>query len=47
MLLRNRKEESDCSKSFEACPTLITAARNIFKQKQIQMGGVFVEYFIL
>ena len=39
MLLRNRKDESDGSKSFEASP-LITAVRNIFKQAKIEMDGV-------
>ena len=47
MLLSNRKEESDWSKSFEACLTLITAVRYIFKQAEIQMDGLCVEYFIL
>ena len=47
MLLRNRKEVSDCSDSFEACLSLITAVRNIFKQTKIQMDGISVEYFIL
>ena len=47
MLLRNRKEESDCSESFEVCSSLITAVRNITIHTQIQMGGISVEYFIL
>ena len=47
MMLRNRKEESDLDKSFEACSSLITAVRNIFKQTKIQMDGVSMEYFIL
>ena len=47
MLLRNRKEESAQSESFEACSSLITAVRNIFTQTKIQMDGVSVEYLIL
>ena len=47
MLLRNRKEESDRSESFEVCPSLITAVKNISIQTKIHVDGISVEYFIL
>ena len=46
MLLRNRKEESDCRESFEVCLSLITAVRNIFIPAKIPTDGISVEYFI-
>ena len=46
MLLRNRKEESDRSESFEVRSSLIMAVRNISIQTKIQTDGISVEYFI-
>ena len=42
MLLRNRKEESDCSESFEVCLSLITVVRNMFIKTKIQLDGISV-----
>ena len=47
MLLRNRKEESGWSESFEVCSCLITAVRNIFIHTKIQMDDLFLEQCIL
>ena len=39
--------ESDCVKTFDSYSSYITTVRNIFKQSNISMGNVSVEYWIL
>ena len=52
MLLRKRNVESDCVKTFDSYSyssysSYIMAVSNIFKQSNVSMGNVTVEYLIL
>ena len=47
MLLRKRNDDFDCVKTFDLISYLIIAVSNIFKQSNMQMGIVSLEYLIL
>ena len=47
MLLWKRNDDFDCVKTFDLISSLIIAVSNIFKQSNMHMGNVSVEYLIL
>ena len=47
MLLGKRNDESDCDKIFDLYSSYIMTVSNIFKQSNLQMDNVSVEYLNL
>ena len=47
MLFRKRNDYFDCVKAFDLISFKIIAVSYIFKQSNMQMGNVSVEYLIL